>query len=440
MGRYHFKIERTLLMIFTFILSVLTVYGKDTLSLDNCIEIALENSPEIEISRANINRSELNVDDARAEFLPDISLNGKYYVNDEYNQFEWNNNHYELGISASINPFSSGRTYLEKQRAEAGLSSVREEYKLTRMNLIMEVIRRYYNLLEASQILELRKSALEQKEKQLEYSKAQFELGIVPRADTLKARATLEGAKLELQESKGELRIRRAELNESIGMELEYPLTIKPVELKGREIPESDSMLQVAFRERPEIKQQKSSISSSKYNLYIARINRMPSFTLSGGYEVFADRFVFDGEPLNSENWQDNSTWNVNVGMTFPIFDGGTRTREITKAGIELNNSRLNYENTKRQIELEVKSASISLENAVQKIDLTERQVASNRESYEAALGRYRNGIAPITEVLDAEVSLTESKVNQISAKYDFLISLSMLKKASGILYQEDNK
>ena len=411
---------------------------KDTLSIDRCIEIALKNSPLIAIAEGNVKKSELDVDDARADLLPDIELSGGYYLNNTYNEFGWDQDYYDLNLSVSIQPFNSGRTYLNVERTNEGLISTKEGYRLTRMNLIMEVISRYYNLLNAFQILSLRENALEQKKYQLEFSKAQFELGMVPRADTLKARADLEAARVDLHESNVELLIWRAELNEAMGLDLDSYISIEDVDLKDSELPGFDSVLTVAYSKRPDLKQQEALVSASDYNMKLAWINRLPTLTLSGGYSLNAERFAFEGLPLNRPNLDDNSDWNVGLTLSFPIFDGGTKSRAIRKANIDLNNARLEYEDLKKQVGLEVKSAYINLENALKKIELTRKQVASARESYEAALGRYKNGLAPITEVIDAEVALTEGQVNFIGSKYDFFEAEALLKKVTGVLYDKE--
>jgi outer membrane protein len=411
---------------------------EEAISIGQCIEIALKNSPLIAIAEGGVRKSELDVGDARAEFLPDVSLSGGYYIDETYNTFEWNQNHYDLTISASMQPFNGGRTYLDVERTSANLTSARESYRLTRMNLIMEVISGYYSLLNAFGMLDLREGAKEQKKYQLEFSKAQFELGMVPRADTLKARAALEGARVDLHEANGELLIRRAELIEVMGLDLDSTILIEDVELKELELPEFDSVLTIAYTNRPDIKQQEASVLANKYNMMVAWINRLPTLTLTGGYSLNAESFAFEGLPLNRPNWDDNSDWSVGLTLSFPIFDGGIKSRAIRKASIDLNNAKLGYENMKRQAELEVKSAHINLENASKKIELTERQVASAEESYEAALGRYKNGLAPITEVIDAEVALTEGKVNLINSKYDFLEAEALLKRAIGILYDKE--
>jgi outer membrane protein len=445
---YRIKLESISKFIFLFISFFVTIFASPgqneagtvpgAFSIEQCIEIALKNSPSIKIAEGSVRKSKLDVGDARANFLPDVSLSGGYYINETYNTFEWDENHYDLSISASMQPFTSGRTYLDVERADANLVSSREGYRLTKMNLVMEVISRYYNLLKSSQILELGNRTLKQKQNQLDFSKARFELGMVPRADTLKARAALEGARVDLHEANGELLIRKAELNEVMGLELDSVISIRDVELKEPNIPKFDSVLTIAYSYRPDIKQQKSSISVAKYNMMIAWINRMPTLTLTGGYNVYAEKFAFEALPLNRTNLDDNSDWSVGMTLSFPIFDGGTKSRNIRRANIDLNNARLGYENLRRQTELEVKSAYISLENASKKIELTGRQVASARESYEAALGRYKSGLAPITEVIDAEVVLTEGEVNFIGSKYDFLEAEALLERVTGVLYNKE--
>ncbi|RKY63815.1 MAG: hypothetical protein DRQ08_08885 [Candidatus Latescibacterota bacterium] len=85
-----------------------------------------------------------------------------------------------------------------------------------------------------------------------------------------------------------------------------------------------------------------------------------------------------------------------------------------------------------RAIRLEVRTAYINLRTAAERVKLSEKQVESARESYEAALGRYEVGVAPITEVIDAQVALSEGKVNHTRAVYDYLYAKAALDKAIG--------
>ncbi|HID93666.1 MAG TPA: hypothetical protein EYP60_06180, partial [bacterium (Candidatus Stahlbacteria)] len=156
--------------------------------------------------------------------------------------------------------------------------------------------------------------------------------------------------------------------------------------------------------------------------------------TVTGSYNVYTDKFAFAGLPINRVNWNENTDWRVGVGLSFPIFDGGVRKRAIRAAKIDLNEAKLNYADLEREINLEVKLAWLDLVTTFKKIELTEKQVESAEESYNAALGRYKTGVAPITEVIDAGVALSNSKVNHTKAIYDYLLAKAILKKAMGQL------
>ena len=156
---------------------------EDSLTLKQRIEIALRNSHEISIASGNVSKAKIGVKDARSGFLPELYLSGGYNVNDTYDKFEWNENHYSLYLSASITPFTSGRTLINVARAGASLSSARESYSITETSLILDVIGKYYYLLQARELLELRKESIFQKRKDLEFAQARFDLGLAPKAD-----------------------------------------------------------------------------------------------------------------------------------------------------------------------------------------------------------------------------------------------------------------
>jgi len=251
----------------------LATLSEDSLTLEQSIEIALKNSHKIAIAEGNVSNAEINLKDARSGFLPELDLTGGYNLNDIYDRFEWNENHYSLSLNAAMIPFNSGRTLINAAKSRESLSSAKQGYRLTEIILILDVIRKYYNLLEASEILELKKESLVQKRTHLEFAKAQFELGLVPRADILKAEVDVTNAEVDSLQAEGDLKLAHAELNHVMGISLDYPTKIKPVKFIREEPPNFDDCLNEALKNRPELVQQKTSLSIRKYNLRLAQID-----------------------------------------------------------------------------------------------------------------------------------------------------------------------
>ena len=350
-------------------------------------------------------------------------------------RFAWDEKHYSLSLSASMNPFAGGKKFLTVSKSQASFSSARESYRLTKASLILDVTRKYYSLLKAEELFRLKIGSLNQRRTHLDLAQTQYGLGLVPRADVLKAEADLASAQVDSLQAEGNLGLAKAELNDALGLSLDHPIEIRPVKLAKASPPDLDSCLAQALAHRPELTQQKLTQSIMRDNLKLAKIDRLPLLTLTGSYNVYADRFVFGGVPLNRENWERNRDWQVGLGLSFPIFDGGVRCRAIQGAKIGINETELNYEELEREVKLEVKSAHLNLVTSLKRIELTDKQVRSAKESYEVTLGRYKTGVAPITEVIDAEVALTNSKVNHISAIYDYLLAKAALQKALGNLF-----
>jgi outer membrane protein len=410
------------------------IASEDSLSLERCLEIALDNSNQIAIAEGDVIRAEMGLKDAWSGFLPELHLSGGYNLTDTFNRLEWNENHYSLSLGASVSPFNGGRNFINTAKSRETLSSAEQSQRLTAINLVLDVMSRYYNLLEASEILELRKESLAQKRTHFEFARAQFELGLVPRSDVLKAEVAVLSGSIDSLEAGGNLGLAHAELNDVMGIWLGHPTRIKPVTVTRAVPPGLDDCLDEALKNRPELLQQESSLAIRRHNVRLAQIEKWPKLTLTGSYSAYVDGFLFDGLPVNRTNWEDNTDWRVGIGLSFPIFDGGTAGRSVRAARIDLRESELNYSDWEKRVDLEVKAAHLNLVTALRRIDLTEKEVESAQESYNAASGRYRTGVAPITEVIDAAVALSNSKVSHTRAIYDYLLSGARLRQAMGHL------
>jgi outer membrane protein len=407
---------------------------EDSLSLEQCLEIAARNSNQIAITEGNVTKAEVGVKDARAGFLPRLHLVGGYNLTNVFNRLEWNESHYSLSLVASISPFNGGRNFINTSRSRESLSSAQQGLRLAEINLVLDVMARYYNMLEASEILELRKESLAQKRTHLDFARAQYELGLVPKSDVLKAEVAVIAGGVDSLEAAGEMGIAHAELNDAMGIPLDHPTRVKPVKAVREAPPSTDDCLRAAFQNRPELLQQESSVAIGEHNVRLAQVERWPKLTLVGSYNAYVDQFVSGDLAINRTNWGDNTDWRLGLGLSFPIFDGGITGRAVQTARINLQQTELDYSDWKKQVNLDVKSAHLNLVTALRRIDLTEKEVESAQESYNAASGRYRTGVAPITEVIDAAVALTNSKVSHTKAIYEYLLAGARLNQAMGQL------
>jgi len=370
----------------------------------------------------------------KTAIVPTIQLSGGYNLNNVYNRLEWTSNHYNLSINATITPFNSGKNLINIAKARNSLAIQRQIYRTTEQAVILNLIRKYFNLLKSQAMLKLYEENLTQKQQQLDLARTRFELGLAPKSDVLKAEVEVTRAEVDLTQARGELELARMELNDALGIDLDYPIRIKQVKFIEEQLPSLDSCIAIALKGRPDLLKSQSDIVINAYNLKLAWLERLPCLTITGSYHLHADRFIFGDTPLNRTNLTQYSDWSISVGLSFPIFDGGKTWRAIETATLYLNNSRLEYDKLKRSAILEVQLAYVDMVTGLKKIELTRKQLTSAQLSYDAALGRYKAGIASITEVIDASIALLDSKLSYTSAIYDYLVAKSRLAVAMGQL------
>ena len=152
--------------------------SNDSLTLNQCIAIALRNSHRVAIAKGEISKAKINLKDARAGFLPEVYLSGGYTLNNIYDELEWNEKHYNLTLSASMSPFAGGRKLINVSNSQASLSVAQEGYRLTQASLVLDVTRKYYNLLKAEGIWRVKLHSLSQKRTHLDFAQTKYGLGL----------------------------------------------------------------------------------------------------------------------------------------------------------------------------------------------------------------------------------------------------------------------
>ena len=127
-----------------------------------------------------------------------------------------------------------------------------------------------------------------------------------------------------------------------------------------------------------------------------------------------------------------NTEWNVGLGMSIPIVDGGAEKARVETAMGQLASLEASREKLRQDIALEVRRTLADIANARERIRITELNVVSAAENRRIAMGRYEAGAGGPFEVTDALLSYTEAHLENRRAKYDLQLALVALGRATG--------
>jgi outer membrane protein TolC len=192
-------------------------------------------------------------------------------------------------------------------------------------------------------------------------------------------------------------------------------------------VPDTETLVGRALEARPERMVLEARLSAAKWRAGAARAARRPQLSLSGGYDYAnPNRRILPYE----EAWEDS--WDVGVSMSFNIFDAGRSVAQEARFDASALAIERRLEELDRLIRLEVTSRSLDLRSAESSIEVAGRALESAAENLRVARDRYREGLIPSSELLDAEVAMMQAGLERTDSLARQRMARAALERAVG--------
>lgn len=407
-----------------FIMYPLTLHAAPPLTLDEALETARENHPQLIEARENLRGAEARTGLALSNYYPQISIaadwnKGRSFLTAQESIRSTEVNTAALYLKQTIYDF--GRTAGMAEAARSNREAADMALTVTRQELAFRVRSAFYLLLASEkQVIAVRETVTARENV---YRQAQefFKEGIRAKLDVARAEANLFSARTALIRAENNREIAKVELANAMGIaSLEGRSPVEPP--PAAEIfPERSQTRQDALKNRSELQQLAALKSTADANLKTARASYLPilSGTASAGY---ADR---DFPPAGS-------VWAVGLNLTVPLFSGFSSVEQVREASASSSAIEARRNNLKLQIGKEVESAWLGVNEAAARQLSTGKEVAAANESKLLAESRYQEGVGSIIEVTDAQSQALEAQTANIQALYDYYTALARFERAVG--------
>jgi outer membrane protein TolC len=219
-----------------------------------------------------------------------------------------------------------------------------------------------------------------------------------------------------------------------MGMPIQSSIVIPDVQLSSirpRAIPREDSL---SVSGRTELAVLNTQEKLLHYQREATRGEYMPSLSLSSSYSYqgISNGFpVFKGQK-NGANWFDVAS--VGLNLRVPIFNGFATKSRVRQADISIKKLQEDISQTRLSLNLAYENARTQINNSVITLNNQQENVRLAQEVYANTQNNYNNGLATLTDLIDAENSLTEAQTNYSSALLDYRVAEIQLVKAQGQL------
>ena len=413
--------------------------------ISECIKIALDRKGTLVSAELDVASANEGVRGSYSGVLPSVSLSTsggktKYpvqesiipdLVNLEIDTIKSGESSYmSAGLSINQTIYHGGRSLNSIKQAKVNLDIAKLRQRNTKIEVIQNVTRSYYGLLQAQQLLDVAEKNLVLSEKQVDLVQKQFDLGAVRKTDLLKAKVSIGQARVELLNRKTALENARRQLFNDMGMiDFGQSIVAKYSKWAPVSVPTSAEALTFLKEKNPNILIQSSAIEIGKIQLKMAKGMRSPSAFASVDYSANGNNSDELKEAFN-DDWR----LGMNMSVNFPLYSGNSLSTAQQKAELEKQKSENNYLTYLNDLRVQVELIRKTIMNYSEIIPINQDVVSSAEEDLKLVQERYSIGSATILEVLDAQVSLIRSNSTLINTIHDARIQEMSLKALLGIL------
>lgn len=332
-------------------------------------------------------------------------------------------NSHSNGLTASLPIFTGGKLKGTIKQAKANYQYNQVGVQRTYNEMRSTVTDGYFTMLQADNMQKLSAESVARLEDHLKNVQAQYDVGVVAKVDVLRSQVELANAKQTLIQAENSYQVAEANMNKIVGLPMDTNLKLDNLLVYNAYDQNMDDCLAYAAEHRPELMQAQYNVDAAKGALMVARSGHMPQVAASAS------------QSWSDTNWpgDEKGNWGVGVNVSMNVFDTGVTLSKIHGAEADLKKAEETYRDTVNAVNLDVRSNYLGLREAEKRISTTKLAVEQADEDYRIAQLRYMSGVGTNTDVLDAQVALTQAKTNYTKALYDYNTSKTALETSIGV-------
>ena len=372
----------------------------DTLTLQQAINIALQNNLNIQIADKEIKKNNYTVNESKAALLPSLSGKSHYLYAPEsgYDPAVTNGGEYGLQLSADYTLYDGGLNHLAVSKADKNVNLSELNLDRAKSELTSNVRSVFYEIDHAKRGIGYQAETLKSLEDYYNYLKEQHAGGNASESDLLKTEVDLNNAKIDFEDEILNLKKLKNELFSLLFMPADTSIVIENItEIDTTLPPEKsiDDFIDVKIAETEAV--------ISQFDVRSAQAERLPVIDLSGDAGVLG---------VKPDNYKDDVGYSANVNINIPIFSWGAVNAKIEQASVTHEQSKLKTALVKQNIKVTRDSLVTEFQHAKRKMEAYKSNAKTAEDNFYYSKALYMGGGGSTLEVLDAYRLLNDARTN----------------------------
>jgi outer membrane protein len=426
-------IKRFLLL--SLLLALIPAQAEDLMAI---YQLALENDPQLQAAKEQLNAARETKSLARSQLLPTIGLGATYdsvrrdrkttlgVADDSSDSFN------ESGLALNLTqPIYRRDRFVQYAQADSTIAQAEAQYAAAEIDLMVRSTTAYFNILSAEDDLRVAKAEREATGRQLEQAQQRFDVGLIAITDVHEAQAAFDAARAaEISAAYG-LDIAWEALFEIIGPQPKSNLATLGDALQM--IPPMPSDLQswsdTAQQENYSILAANANLEVLNREVDVSRSGHFPTLDLVGGYML---------NRSDSDTATEADVSSIGVELEVPLFAGGAVNAQTRQALANYRAAQQSLDQTRRSVNRQVRDAFRGVLSSISQVEALKAATISAQSALESTQAGYEVGTRTIVDVLNVQRNLFSSQRDYLNSRYGYIINGLTLKSAAGNLSEED--
>ena len=440
---------KSLLIIFSLFSLQMTAQEKKTLSLNEAIDLGLQNSKLLKINQAKIEEATAATKEAVEKRLPDAKASASYLrVNAVNVKLKTKSNSGGGGttppveqpkvsqalyglMNVSLPIYTGGKIRYGIESSKFLEKAAMLDAESDKDEVIQNTIEAFANLFKAKTAVRLVQENLNEAQLRTKELTNMEKNGLLARNDLLKSQLRESNMEYNLSDAENSWQLANVNMNLMLGLPTTTELILDTANLVKKEDNRVlDDFLNAARVNRKDIaavdlrkKAAESGVKSAKGDLY-------PSLALTGGY-IGLDIPDFLSIP---------AAMNVGVGVSYNIGSLWKNKAKVQQAEARVKQLTFTEAMMDDNMQLELNKSYLSLMTNRKQIQVSAKAVEQAEENYRIVKNKFDNSLATTTDLLDADIAQLQARLSYTLSRADAFVAYHKLLQAAGLLSAELKK
>ena len=392
------------------------------LSLQDAIDLALAQNTGLRITQKDEDVAKAALKQAKID--NGLKITGNESLDTTLHRSSHTKSENGISVTASYPIYTSGKAEAAIDSSELGLKAAELSTERSRENLKLDVIKAYYDALEARRTVDVRQETVDKYQDHYTNVSQLYAAGSKARIDVIRSSVELSNAAQNLIKAQNSYEVNLATLRNYLNVDRSEPLNLTSDFSYDQFNIEMDACIDYAYRNRKDLLIDFYKYQQAENDIKAAKADFGPSVTLSAG-PSWSHTF----KPSTSSD----SDITAGATLSWNFWDNGLTRAKVQQAEASRDKAKLTLTKDQEDIDLSLRQAYYNMREAEKRLNSTGDAVKQAEEDYFIAREKYRAGEGLMLDIIDAQEALSTARLNYISAEYDYARYKATVENAMGI-------